>query len=207
LQTRYHKTIDAFMQAMWKRFGKKEIPYTVATMQETLASISDAKFAAEFFGKYVNGHEQIDYASLFAKAGYDIKNPNTGKPTMGIFNGGGFGGRGAGGAATTPERLIISSNTIKGTAAYEAGLDIGDEVLKLDNTEVKTQADVAAFVNGKKPGDEISVTYKHRNVDRKTKLVLKEQTGVTLVPFETSGKTVTDDMKRIRDSWFTSKVK
>lgn len=207
LQTKYNKTIDAYMQAMWKRFGKTEIPYTVGTMQETLATITDAKFAADFFGKYVNGHEAIDYASLFAKAGYDIKNPNAGKPTMGIFTGGGFGGRGGGGAATTSERLVIDRNTTKGTAAYEAGLDINDEILKLDDTEVKTQADITKFLAPKKVGDAISITYKHRNIEKKTTLILKEQTGVSLVPFETSGKTVTDEMKKIRDSWTTSKVK
>jgi predicted metalloprotease with PDZ domain len=205
LQTRYHKTIDAMMQAMWKRFGKTEIPYTVATMQETLASISDAKFANEFFSKYINGHEQIDYASLFAKAGYDITNPAAGKATMGISTGGGTGGRG-GGNAPAADKLVIDRNTTKGTAAYEAGLDINDELIKLDGTEVKTQSDLTKFVDGKKPGDAIAVTYKHRGVEKTTTLVLKEQTGVTLVPFETSGKAVTDEMKKIRDSWFTSKT-
>ncbi|MEO7530950.1 MAG: PDZ domain-containing protein [Sediminibacterium sp.] len=207
LQTKYQKNIDIFMQAMWKRFGKTEIPYTVATMQETLASISDAKFAADFFGKYVNGHEQIDYASLFAKAGYDIKNNNTGKPTMGIFTGGGFGGRGAAASPGVVDKLVIDRNTTKGTAAYEAGLDINDELIKLDDADVKTQADVTNFLNRKKVGDVVTVIYKHRNVEKKTTLVLKEQTGVTLVPFETSGKPVTDEMKNIRDSWFKSKVK
>lgn len=190
LQTKYNKTIDAYMQAMWKRFGKTEIPYTLTTMQETLAGISDEKFAADFFSRYIIGHEQIDYASLMAKAGYDIKNPNAGKPTMGI-----------------PERLIIDRNTIKGTAAYEAGLDINDEILKMDDREVKNQTDITNFLKPKKVGDAISITYKHRDTEKKTTLMLKEQTGVVLIAFETSGKTVTADMQKIRDSWFVSKVK
>lgn len=207
LQTRYNKTLDAMMQAMWKRFGKTEIPYTVGTMQETLAGITDATFANDFFSKYINGYEQIDYAPLFAKAGYEIKNPNAGKPTMGIFTGGGFGGRGGGGNAPAEDKLIIDRNTTRGTAAYEAGLDINDELLKLDGGEVKNQSDITKFLSTKKPGDAVSVTYKHRGVEKTTTLVLKEQTGVTLVPFESSGKTITADMQRIRDSWFTSKAK
>lgn len=207
LQTRYNKTLDAFMQAMWKRFGKTEIPYTVATMQETLAGITDAKFAGDFFSKYINGHEQIDYASLMAKAGYEIKNPNAGKATMGIFTGGGFGGRTISGNASSEEKLTIERNTTRGTAAYEAGLDTGDELLKLDGNDVKSQADVTKFVNSKKPGDAVTVTYKHRGVEKTTTLVLKEQTGVTLVPVESTNKTVTAEMQKIRDSWFTSKAK
>jgi len=96
---------------------------------------------------------------------------------------------------------------VRGTAAYEAGLDINDEVLKLDDTGVKSTADVNNFLSQKKPGDAVTVTYKHRGEEKKTTLVLKQQNGVTLVPFETSGKEVTDDMKRIRDSWFTSQIK
>ena len=206
LQTRYGKTIDAFMQAMWKRFGKTEIPYTIPLMQETLAGISNAKFAADFFGKYINGHEAIDYAGLFAKAGYDIKNPNKGKPSLGIFNGG-FGGRGLAAPTTDQNKLVIDRNTTRGTAAYEAGLDINDEVTKLDDTEVKNTTDVTNFLKQKKPGDMVVVTYKHRGEEKKTNLSLKEQTGVSLVPFEQSGKTVTDDMKKIRDSWFSTHTK
>lgn len=215
LQTKYNKTLDVFMQAMWKRFGKTDVPfavpnpYTVATMQETLASVSDAKFANEFFSKYVTGHEQIDYASLFAKAGYTIKNPNAGKASMGIFGGGNFGGRGRGGntGAATEDRAIIENATTRGTAAYEAGLDIGDEITKLDGTDIKTSADVTKYISGKKPGDAITVTYKHRGNEKTTTLTLKEQTGVTLVPFETDGKEVTASMKKIRDSWFSSQTK
>ena len=53
----------------------------------------------------------------------------------------------------------------------------------------------------------VVVTYKHRGEEKKTNLSLKEQTGVSLVPFEQSGKTVTDDMKKIRDSWFSTHTK
>jgi predicted metalloprotease with PDZ domain len=206
LQTKYNKTLDAYMQAMWKRFGKTEIPYTIPLMQETLAEVTDANFAAEFFTKYVMGHEQIDYPSLLAKAGYDIKKTNEGKPALGIFGNAGFGGRGFGGPGTS-DKLVIDRNTIKGTAAYEAGLDINDEVLKLDDTEVRKTNDVTNFLKSKNPGDAITVTYKHRGEEKKTNLILKEQTAVSVIPFEASGKTLTGDMKKIRDSWFTSNVK
>jgi len=196
LQTRYHKTIDAYMQAMWKRFGKTEIPYILATMQETLASVSDAAFAATFYSKYITGHENIDYASLLAKAGYDLKKANEGKPAMGINT-----------RTNELGKFIIASNTTKGTAAYEAGLDVDDEILKLDETIVKRTADLTNFLQSKKPGDRVTVSYKHRNIEKQTLLTLKEQSAVSLVPFEQSGKTVTEDMKKIRLSWFSSKVK
>jgi predicted metalloprotease with PDZ domain len=205
LQTKYHKTIDAFMQAMWKRFGKTEIPYTLTTMQETLASVTDEKFAGYFFSNYIIGHDAIDYTSLLAKAGYELKNTAEGKASFGISAA--EPRRGAPPAtAPDPAKFVIGSNTTKGSAAYEAGLDINDEIMKLDDTPVKTAADISNFVQNKKPGDVVLVTYKHRNVEKQTTLTLKEQVSLSLVPFEQSGKNLTDEMKGIRASWFSSKV-
>lgn len=196
LQTRYGKTLDAYMQAMWKRFGKKEIPYTITTMQETLAGITDAGFAEQFFTKYIRGHESIDYGSLFAQAGYDLKKANEGKASIGLMA-----------SKNDQDKLVITSNTQRGTAAYLAGLDIQDEILKLDETVVKTTADINAYIDQKKPGDLVKVTYKHRGKENTTQVTLQENASLTLVPFEQSGKTVTDNMKKIRNSWFTSQVK
>ncbi len=196
LQTKYHKTLDAYMQALWKRFGKTEIPYTIPGMQEVLALITDPGFASQFFSKYITGHETIDYASLFAKAGYELKNATEGKPATGLVS-----------RPAETTRFIINTNTVKGTAAYEAGLDINDEILALDGTPVKNSSEVSNFILDKKPGDKITVTYKHRNVEKQTQLTLKEQVQYTLVPFEQTGKPLTDEMKAIRASWFTSQVK
>ena len=196
MQTRYYKTIDVYMQAMWKRFGKTEIPYTLTTMQETLASVTDAAFAAGFYSKYITGHEAIDYASLLAKAGYELKKTNEGKPAMGINT-----------RVNEQGKFIIAGNTTKGTAAYEAGLDINDELIKLGDIPVKTTNDLTSYLQNRKPGDAVMVTYKHRNTEKQTLLTLKEQTAFTIVPFEQSGKTVTNDMKKIRESWFSSHTK
>jgi PDZ domain-containing secreted protein len=72
---------------------------------------------------------------------------------------------------------------------------------------VKTTNDLTSYLQNKTPGDAVMVTYKHRNIERQTLLTLKEQTAFTIVPFEQSGKTVTDDMKKIRDSWFSTHTK
>lgn len=196
MQTRYGKKLDAYMQAMWQRFGKTEIPYTIATMQEALATVTDAGFAAEFFSKYIKGHEPVDYASLFAKAGYELKKSAAGKPAIGINT-----------LTNEQGNLIIASSTTKGSAAYEAGLDINDEILKLDETSVKSPADINNFLQPKKPGDAVVVTFKHRNVEKQAGLILNEQDFPLIVSVEDSGKPVTEGMKKIRASWFGTSIK
>lgn len=195
MQTKYQKTLDAFMQAMWKRFGKTETAYTIAGMQETLATVTDNDFAAAFFSKYINGHEMIDYATLLGKAGYDLIKTGEGKVWLGANT------------RVNGSKLVIGSNTTKGSPAYEAGLDIDDEIIQLDETQVKTSMDINSFLSTKKPGEAITVTYKHRDTEKQTRLILGENATVSLVSFEQSGKTVTEAMQQIRQSWFSSRVK
>ncbi|MFL9484657.1 M61 family metallopeptidase [Chitinophagaceae bacterium LWZ2-11] len=190
LQTRYNKTLDAFMQEMWKRFGKTEIAYTIPGMQEALATVSDKDFSAAFFKKYIYGHEAIDYASLLAKAGYELKNTAEGQASLGAK------------LKTEEGKTTISSNTVIGTAAYEAGLDINDELIKLDNTPITKQEDVATILSQHKVGDAVAVVYKHRGIEKQINVTLKEAGMLSVVPIEQSGKTVTGDMQKIRDTWF-----
>lgn len=196
MQVQYHKTLDSYMQAMWKHFGKTEIPYTLTTMQETLASVTDAAFAGNFFSKYINGHEAIDYAGLLEKAGYRVQKANEGKAFLGVAT-----------RTNDKGKLVISANTVRGTTAYEAGLDIDDEILKLDETIVKNSNEFSNYILSRKPGDTVAVTYKHRNTETKRTLVLKEQATYAVIPFEQTGKPVTGDMKKIRESWYSSRVK
>jgi len=189
LQTRYHKTLDAFMQAMWKRFGKTEIPYTIPLMQETLAGITDKSFAETFFTRYIYGHEPIDYNTLMAKAGYTLQKASS-QLTLGVS------------LSSDDGKLLIVANTQKGSPAYEAGLDVGDELLSIDNATVKVREDLVAAVNTHKAGDTINIRYKHRGIEKQTQAVLKEQALITLVPYEQSNQPVTEEMKAIRSSWF-----
>ena len=196
LQTKTNKSLDDYMKAMWLTHGKAEIPYTIASMQKTLAGITDAAFAEQFFTKYITGHESINYAALLAKAGYELKKSNEGKVNIGLNT-----------RANEQGKLLVSSTTTKGSSAYEAGLDINDEIIQFDEVTVKTPTDITNFLAQKKPGETVAVTYKHRGKEKKTSLTLKENSGISLTDIENNGQTITDAMKKIRNSWFTSKAK
>lgn len=195
LQTKTNKSLDDFMKAMWLTHGKPEIPYTIPSMQKTLAGITDAGFAEQFFKKYITGHEAVDYKSLFAKAGYEIKKANERKVNIGLNT-----------RANEQGKLLVNSNTSKGSSAYEAGLDINDEILQLDQTQVKTPTDITNFLAQKKPGETVTVVYKHRGKEKTTTMTLKENSSLTIIDIENNGQTITDSMKKIRNSWFTSKA-
>ena len=75
-------TLDHFMRALWERFGRPganvpgyvETPYTLDDLKSVLGSVAgDAAFAQDFFARYVEGHEVLDYARLLGRAGILVK--------------------------------------------------------------------------------------------------------------------------------------
>lgn len=55
----------------------------------------------------------------------------------------------------------------KGSGAEKAGLEKGDVIVKIDNREISTFADLAGIINTKRPNDEVQVTFV-RGDERKT---------------------------------------
>jgi predicted metalloprotease with PDZ domain len=71
-------TLDDYMRALWDKFGRSasrrpgyvESPYTLADLKSTLADVSgDAAFASQFFARYIEGRDVVDYAGLLSRAG------------------------------------------------------------------------------------------------------------------------------------------
>jgi len=84
-------TLDDYMRALWDKFGRSasprlgyvESPYTVADLKATLAQVSgDAAFASQFFARYIEGHDVVDYAQLLSRAGLLLRprQGSAGKP-------------------------------------------------------------------------------------------------------------------------------
>jgi predicted metalloprotease with PDZ domain len=188
-------TLDDFMKAMWIKHGRTEIPYTVSDIEDVLAAVTkDKVFATGFFSKYVNGHESVDYAALLQKAGLTLTKRAAGKAWLGD-------GRYEEGAT-----LKILNNTVTGTPLYVAGLDIDDQIVRVDGKKIGTKADLNAVLAAHKPGDDISVEYLHRDQSMFTEVTLTEDPWLIVQTNESLNLPVTDDMKKFRASWLGSKV-
>jgi predicted metalloprotease with PDZ domain len=75
-------TLDDYMRALWARFGRSadrrpghvESPYTLADLKAVLAEVSgDSAFAAQFFARYIEGRDVVDYAQLLSRAGFVLR--------------------------------------------------------------------------------------------------------------------------------------
>ncbi|WP_342087531.1 M61 family metallopeptidase [Dyadobacter sp. OTU695] len=188
--------LDDFMKAVWVKRGKPEIAYNVTDLQAVLEDYSkDKKFAQQFFAKYINGHESLDYAPLLANAGLLLKKQFEGQAWIGDVR----YKEGAG--------LTITSNTVIGSPLYKAGLDIDDEILKVDGKSVTKNDDLTSILKSHKPGDQLAVEYKHRDEPKTAMLELIENPRLQVVTYEAAGKTVSEAMQTFRKAWLGSKWK
>jgi predicted metalloprotease with PDZ domain len=195
-------SLDDFMQAMWKTYGKPggsregyvDHPYTIADAEATLAAVSgDRAFARDFFARYIQGHDVADYARLLARAGFTMRKRNPGRAWLGDLR---LESRGGARVAA----LVAPTWPI-----YSAGLDEDDELQQVDGQRINGDADIAVALQRHKPGDTVPVVFVDRTGVAKTASVtLAEDPHAEVVPVE-SGGTITAAQKAFRDRWLGAK--
>ena len=199
-------TLDDYMRALWADFGRpgqKEpglvaTPYTMEGLKVTLAKVAgDRAFADNFFARYIQGHEVVDYAKLLARAGLVVRARATGAA---LVAGGVSLSYGSSGARVT--------NTVNaGSALYKAGVDQDDQILSLDGVNLTSGKALQDVLARHKTGDAVPIRFVRRSGERIDATVVLEETGrIEIVPRELAGAALTDEQKRFRDSWLGSKV-
>jgi predicted metalloprotease with PDZ domain len=199
-------TLDDYMRAMWTAHGKPGgpapglvgKPYTMADARARLAEVSgDKAFADDFFTRYIEGTEKIDYARLLARAGFVVRPAAPDRATLGDLR-----------LDTRQKRLRIAGPTIVGSPVYAAGLDLGDELVSIDGAPVAGSGDIDKIIAAHKPGDEVPIAFTRDGRDETTKARLIAEPRLEIVPIEqVEGQTLTDAQKRFRDLWLSSKAK
>lgn len=194
LRQRFHKTLDDVMTAAWKKFGKPEIPYTMSGLEEVLAGVTgDKQFAKAYFQKYIYGHQGADYKALLAPAGFLLRYASEGRAFIGNPS------------YDEGQGLTITSNTLRGTPLYEAGLDIDDKITALDDHPVRNLADLNRILGSRHPGMKVYVRYIHRQQEKTVGMVLQQDPQLEVVTYEKAGLPVTGDMLQFRKSWLGGK--
>jgi predicted metalloprotease with PDZ domain len=198
LRQKFEKvTLDDFMRQMWRAHGKIEKPYTPQDVERALATVTgDAKFAAEFFSKYVEGNDLPDYAPLLAQAGLKLRPRSAGKASFGRVAWGREG-----------QSVTIRGGVLIGEPLYKAGLERGDEVLSVGRLTIDEEGDVAKALGKQKPGDKVPVRYLRRGQERTVEIALDEDGTLEIVRLEDSGGTPTEAQLAFRAAWLGTEVK
>jgi len=204
-------TLDDYMRLLWTTYGKPASatpgavarPYTLRDLRNRLADLTKNKvFADEFFDKYVEGREVVNYERLMLQAGFVVRprSPEAGwignvqvAPTEG-------------GLTINPPQGNNINPIAFGTPAYEAGLEYGDVITSIDGQPATV--DTFAAMSRKKPGETAALVVRRRGGQTATTMVtLKPNPALTVIDVETAGATLTAGQKAFREAWLGTKVK
>lgn len=196
LRTDFKLTLDDYMRALWKTHGKPEIPYTMPDLEKVLGQLTkNPAFAAEFFKNYVYGTAKNDYEKLLLNAGFVLRKANPGKAYTGL------------GRLTFENGKATLGQTMVGTPAYDAGLDVDNVLLTFDGQPVTDQAALTKLTEAHQPGDVVTITYSYHGEEKTTRLKFSENPTLELVPIEKTGGTLTPAMQTFRNNWLNSQIK
>ena len=195
-------TLDHFMRAMWQTYGKPgarligyvDRPYTIDEAKTVLASVSgDATFAQDFFARYIQGHDVVDYAPLLARAGLVMRPAAAGQAYAGRLQleDAGNGAR-------------VTGLVPAGSPTYRAGLDRDDVLVSVGGQTIRGVADLAKALQSRKPGDMVPIVFVRRGERVSAVMTLGADPFAEIVPAEQAGQSLTDAQQQFRDAWLSS---
>jgi predicted metalloprotease with PDZ domain len=202
VQTDHRVSLDDLMRALWQKYGKAggrqtgfvDNPYTNDDVRRTLGAIvGNQGFADDFFRRFIEGHEVMDYEGLLAPAGLLWRPLRPGGTFVGLL------------------RLQNDTDGVRLIAAapfdspmYTAGLDRGDVIITLGDTPVRDTAGFQRLLAGYKPGQRVPVTFLRAGQRLTTSVVVEADPRHELVPVERTGASLTESQKRFRAAWLSS---
>jgi predicted metalloprotease with PDZ domain len=203
LRSRYNKTLDGFMRAMWAKYGSHQAdytpvkPYTTTDLRVTLGEYAgDTAFANAFFTRYVEGRDVVDYATLLARAGMLLRQAAPTRATLGAVQ-----------LAFDTTGATVGFPTPEGSAYYNAGIENGDKLIELDGTLLRAPDALQKVIAAHKAGDTVTLRYVQRGQMKTTSITFQQDSRLEVVLYEDAGMTVTPEMQAFRNAWTGTQIK
>ena len=143
------KSLDDLMRYLYAEFYKKNRNYTPEDFQRAAELMAGAKLE-NFFTRYVRGREELDYNASLSAVGLRLGAAD--QMAMPLIERPAFGAD----LAQEGDRLVVR-RVYSGSAAYDQGLNAGDQIVALDGMRVNQQL-FFAKLGEKRPGDTINLT-------------------------------------------------
>lgn len=183
-------TLDDLMREMWRAHGVTERPYAPADIEAALARVTgDTAFARDWFARTIEGSDLPDFAPLLAQAGIVIRPSNLTAAWAGTVR------------LPATGAPVIATALAPDTPLYAAGLDRGDQIVAVGDKAIAGAADWTAAVGAAKPGDEVSIRFLQRGVERSATLRFTADPSFNLMRVEAGGGTVTPEQLAFREAW------
>jgi predicted metalloprotease with PDZ domain len=196
-------TGDAFMNALWVQFGrpgqkeagKVSTPYSVEGLKETLAKVSgDRAFANDFFTKFIEGREVVDYSRLLWRAGFVLRRRSPGRPFAGEVN-----------LQVAGSALRVVSPVPWESPLYKAGVAQDDHLLSLGGVELTSVSAWQEALSKQKEEVRVPIRFLRRSGELVYATIeLIEDPRMEVVLIEKTGGTLSAEQQAFRNAWLAS---
>ncbi len=179
-------SLDDVMRTLYQRFPLSGTGFTNEDLQ-TVAEKFAGESLAKFFQDYVYGTAPVEWERVLLYAGLELQAKDAErKPDLGIQ------------AGDRDARLRVA-RVLAGSAGYDAGIDIGDEIVALNGIRVTQARDIADRIADMKADDKVIVSFFRRDRLKEVEITLRLQS----VPAYSVSKTAnpTPLQKSIYESW------
>ena len=197
LRSDFDLSLDDYMRALWRDFGRTEIPYTLENLQNTLASTTnDAEFAADFFKRFIYSSELPDYASLLANAGLLLQVDSPEQASLGTVT-----------LKFEDQKATVENSTLIGSPLYAAGLERGDHILKIGRFNIRTEKGWERLLSRVAPGDTLPIEYEQRGVTRSSEVTFVTEPKLRVVSDESVDRPVSAPASAFREKWLGTQIR
>jgi predicted metalloprotease with PDZ domain len=155
--------LDDYMKLVWQKHGKKEKPYTIENLHNLLKKYAGDDFGDFFFQNYIYKSNMPDMHRLFESMGISLTQ-DASKASFGI----------------SVTNGTITQNTTIGTAAYKAGLEKGDKIIKVNNKSITKDNPFNSIIPSLSPNDVLNITYERYGVIKETTATLQKDPSYTI---------------------------
>jgi predicted metalloprotease with PDZ domain len=196
-------TLDHFMRTLWQTHGRPggrvdgavDRPYTMGDLRAALATVSgDGSFAADFFDRYIEGREVVDYERLLYNAGIVLRRLAPDQATAGALQ-----------LQGVARGVRVIDTVPLGSPAYEAGLARDDVIVLVAGAKLSSASDWSRAMGSRRPGDTVPVTFERRGSTVSAEMRLVQDPRVEAVPVENIGGTLSDAQRAFRAAWLEAK--
>lgn len=138
------KSLDDVMKLMYYRHKQPNPGYTDAQFKTMVEKVAGKNFD-DFWKKYVNGVDDIDYKKYFNFAGVNIVNQNEDK-NQPYF-----------GATVTAQGVLVVTGVARASGAWNGGVNVNDILISIDDVPAEASIEKMAVISNKNIGDEVTV--------------------------------------------------
>lgn len=182
LRSEFEITLDDFMRHLWAKHGKPFVPYTLEDVRVALGETTGStSFANRFFERYMIGNELPDFERLLGAGGYELTAARPRAATLRLSVRSGESG------------VLVASRALQGSAAYDAGLEMGDVITSIDGQTIREASDLTRLLSSRQPGDRIEVEWTTRTG--------AERAVIELEADPTLRATLRSGSQPLRDDW------